>query len=533
MINLLYRLEDSNDFALAEFGGDADIPPYAILSHTWATSEEEVIFSDIRNGTGKYKPGFEKLLFCSEQAKKDGFIYFWIDSCCIATPRSGDQVPMLASIFSYFQRATKCYVYLSDVSASDAISTSHASQKRWIEQFRSCRWFTRGWTLQELIAPPSVEFFSREGRHLGTKISLEQEIHQITSIPIAVLRGGSVDEYSFEERMTWIAGRFTRPPEDRIRCLCGISGISLDGSYGRGEENLARQLKDKILQRQEELRESADHDDGLSIQSIESSTTLVSILSDLIAVDASATVELERIFQEDAKLVDLYHLALKDVPTDPDRLQRNTARLLQFFARDLRHEASNDIEKLASRFVRSKAQYLAKYIIETFHNTPRVPQQPIVYIEKQIGEQDEEIQNESQFEDMRTATGIHEMDEMVPIDENDFEDLPKLRMFLIRSSAFQIFQARLDKFVRRSEYLHQLDIDSIAKGRSIKSLLSTLRTCLGSTSQMIKSILIAAGCLEPPLQPGFIRLRWQCVSSQTNLISTQHLETTLGNTLTK
>ena len=92
-------------------------------------------------------------------------------------------------MFRWYQEAVKCYVYLPDVLTHNPIENNHFSGSTWESAFRKSRWFIRGWTLQELIAPASVEFFSREGIRLGDKKPLEQQLHKITGIPIKVLQG--------------------------------------------------------------------------------------------------------------------------------------------------------------------------------------------------------------------------------------------------------------------------------------------------------------------------------------------------------
>jgi hypothetical protein len=89
-------------------------------------------------------------------------------------------------MFQWYRYAAKCYVYLSDVSITKHNQTGLSNQL-WEALFRSSRWFTRGWTLQELIAPRSVEFFSLEGTRLGDKKSLEQQVHEVTGVAIRAL----------------------------------------------------------------------------------------------------------------------------------------------------------------------------------------------------------------------------------------------------------------------------------------------------------------------------------------------------------
>ena len=167
-------LEYNNDdgFSLTQFFDD--IPPYAILSHTWGL--EEVTFKDMIKGNGPTKAGYNKIRFCGEQARRDGLAYFWVDTCCIDKSNSAELAEAINSMFSWYNNSTKCYVYLSDVLIPRRFNIDYKSNRSWEEAFRRSRWFTRGWTIQELIAPASVEFFSKGGELLGNKASLEGHI---------------------------------------------------------------------------------------------------------------------------------------------------------------------------------------------------------------------------------------------------------------------------------------------------------------------------------------------------------------------
>jgi hypothetical protein len=127
----------------------------------------------------------------------------------------------------------------------------------WEDAFRRCRWFTRGWTLQELLAPPSVEFFSKEGKRLGSKISLEREIHEITRMPIEILRGQGLSNFSIKERISWAKERKTTVKEDKAYCLLGIFGVFMPLIYGEGEQHAFKRLKREIL-RPSEVEEASD-----------------------------------------------------------------------------------------------------------------------------------------------------------------------------------------------------------------------------------------------------------------------------------
>jgi hypothetical protein len=139
-------------------------------------------------------------------------------------------------MFRWYKNASKCYVYLSDVSKPGHATDVQSSPATWEAAFRKSRWFSRGWTLQELIAPASVEFFSREGNRLGSKRSLEQHIHDITGIPIRALRGESLKGFEVEERLSWAKHRETKRQEDKAYSLLGIFDIQMPLLYGEGKE---------------------------------------------------------------------------------------------------------------------------------------------------------------------------------------------------------------------------------------------------------------------------------------------------------
>jgi hypothetical protein len=216
MMRLLKRLPNGV-FELISFDDD-NPPPYAILSHTW-TDDEEVTYDELVAGTGKDKAGYAKIRFCGERAAQDGLQYFWVDTCSINKSTLQELQTAINSMFRWYQRASKCYIYLSYIQVPDEVIDTQAFRVTWEQAFQRSRWFTRGWTLQELLAPASVEFFSKEGKRLGSRIFLEQEIHEITKIPIRVLRGQSLTDSSVEERMSWAARRTTTLKEDKVYCL--------------------------------------------------------------------------------------------------------------------------------------------------------------------------------------------------------------------------------------------------------------------------------------------------------------------------
>lgn len=230
------------------------IPPYAILSHTWGDDEDEPTFNDLDSGVGREKSGYRKLLFCEEQGRRDGLNYLWIDTCCINKANYTELSEAINSMFRYYRDATKCYVYLSDVSHRCSLREINNNKKdlctcvEWQADFVKSRWFTRGWTLQELIAPASVEFYSREGCFLGSRDTLVQLIHEITKIPIIALQNEPLSNFTVDERLRWAEARYTKRIEDKAYSLFGLFGIFLSPIYGEKEYALVR-LREEIDKR--------------------------------------------------------------------------------------------------------------------------------------------------------------------------------------------------------------------------------------------------------------------------------------------
>ncbi|KAI1317973.1 hypothetical protein F5Y16DRAFT_414531 [Xylariaceae sp. FL0255] len=249
-MRLLTR-KDSRSFSLTDYPAGSIIPPYAILSHTWGT--DEITYEDLQHGTGLRKSGYHKLRFCGEQAERDGFRYFWVDTCCIDKSSSAELTESINSMFRWYGSAAKCYVYLDDVCCP---VTGHGDHQ--IKQLlRQSRWFTRGWTLQEVIAPKTVEFFSKEGTALGDKQSLELSLCDITGIPARALRGDPLPGFTVAERMAWAERRETTKPEDRAYSLLGIFHVQMPLIYGEGGDTAMKRLRRTI----DEDRKGIQHED--------------------------------------------------------------------------------------------------------------------------------------------------------------------------------------------------------------------------------------------------------------------------------
>ena len=233
------RLLHTTTLELHDFIGDS-IPQYVILSHTWG--EGEVSFQDIINGDPKHKskPGYAKLLGACNQAVRDAFEWIWIDTCCIDKSSSSELQEAINSMYLWYQSARICYIYLSDV------SDHHAPA------WEKCRWFTRGWTLQELIAPGCAEFYTEHWNLIGTKYEMSENISKITKIPPTVLETGTFEGIPALDKLSWMAHRKTTRPEDITYALLGLFDVNMPLLYGEGGAKAFRRLQEEILKKSED-----------------------------------------------------------------------------------------------------------------------------------------------------------------------------------------------------------------------------------------------------------------------------------------
>ncbi|KAI3319251.1 hypothetical protein HD806DRAFT_509468 [Xylariaceae sp. AK1471] len=224
------RLIHTTTFEIHEFPGDSD-KDYAILSHTW--SDEECSFQDMsKPECYKARRGFEKIKFCCDQAALDGLEWAWADTCCINKDSTAELSEAINSMFRWYRKAAVCYVYLSDVTNQTDLASS--------------RWFTRGWTLQELIAPSNVQFYSSNWKLLGSKDTLQDTIQCITEIDKVVLSSGTFGQVCIARRMAWAAKRTTTRTEDQAYSLMGIFDVNMPLIYGEGKKAFLR-LQQEIL----------------------------------------------------------------------------------------------------------------------------------------------------------------------------------------------------------------------------------------------------------------------------------------------
>ncbi|KAK3312934.1 heterokaryon incompatibility protein-domain-containing protein, partial [Apodospora peruviana] len=215
---------------------------YAILSHTW--EHEEVTFEDIKNlELAKTKAGWDKIEQTCRLAVDWNLQYAWVDTCCIDKSSSAELSEAINSMFQWYKQSTVCFVYLSDLESSPHDPISPEAEKHLGENLPGCRWFTRGWTLQELIAPYHVDFYDRNWTRIGTKTSavMQTFLSKITKIDAGVLANPDVlPTMAVGRRMSWAAKRKTTRIEDIAYSLLGIFDVNMPMLYGEGTKAFIR-----------------------------------------------------------------------------------------------------------------------------------------------------------------------------------------------------------------------------------------------------------------------------------------------------
>ncbi|CAN9332493.1 unnamed protein product [Alternaria alternata] len=468
----LLRRNDDGEFRLWEFV-DGNIPPYAILSHVW--DDEEVTLEDIMNGTGKHKAGYRKVMFCRDQAARDGLQYFWVDICCIDKSSSAELQEAINSQFAWYHNAICCYVYLSDVSTGPHIAARSSTRV----QLRSSRWFSRGWTLQELIAPASVKFFSREGTLIGDRNSLVQDIHEITDIPVSALQGTPLSKFSVEERMSWAKTRLTRREEDAAYSLMGLFDVYMPVIYGEGRSHALNRLRREIQASSNHTTFSSrtvdntptndawnhvvtpqltrntstgarvsavldlDSDDGSEIDTVFSdsaSSVSSSSTANLNPVQTVGIREVSRALLNEEELKVTYTLAISSVDRRKARL--HIRGFLRDYGRDLLKEASDSSLAIqAAKFVRELAGSIADEIIWNIAGSAELPHPSHDEVEKQDLETWlSTIGGDSIVEERNLPSLGAEGDDSSDEELNDdlpFPHIDKVKEFLINSEAFR------------------------------------------------------------------------------------------------
>lgn len=247
------RLLDVNRLEFREFGGSASCPKYAILSHRWG--DEEITLQSFGEARKEVEQAMEqhseqrqhsnagssKIAGACLQARQHGLDYLWVDTCCIDKTSTVEMAESLNSMFKCYERAQACYSHLMDV-------VSLADDPQFAAHFRNSQWFTRGWTLQELLAPQNLQFFNCDWVLLGSKQELSADVQAVTLIPSQYLyHQEPLRKASVAQRMSWASKRRTTRIEDRAYSLFGIFDVSIEMRYGE-EERAFQRLQQAIIQ---------------------------------------------------------------------------------------------------------------------------------------------------------------------------------------------------------------------------------------------------------------------------------------------
>lgn len=266
-------LINAQTLVLKNFQSTSTTPPYAILSHTWR-GDEEITFRELRNLDmslrnarlkTKSKLGYQKVTKCCVQALEDGLQYVWVDTCCIDKSSSAELSEAINSMFAWYKNASVCYAYLDDIdllhsSRRHTTEFAYADPKRFWNQaidlisekdLSQARWFTRGWTLQELIAPKNVVFYVKGWKCIGNKTSMKSKLARITGIDEQTLTTRNLEAVSVSRRMSWASKRVTTRTEDIAYCLLGIFDVNMPLLYGEGEKAFVR-LQEEIMKNSED-----------------------------------------------------------------------------------------------------------------------------------------------------------------------------------------------------------------------------------------------------------------------------------------
>ena len=234
------RLINIKTLELEEFG-EGSIPEYAILSHRW--TNEELTFKEVfKNRCDTQKKGYRKLVKACEVAATYDVDFLWIDTCCIDKRSSAELSEAINSMYSWYEGAKVCLAYLEDVISGPELESS----------FQKSVWFTRSWTLQELLAPNAVEFYCCDWVYIGNKLSFSPIIEEMTGIPlIALLKPENLANISIATRMSWAADRRATRLEDIAYSLIGIFDVNMALLYGEGTRAFVR-LQHEIIRRTED-----------------------------------------------------------------------------------------------------------------------------------------------------------------------------------------------------------------------------------------------------------------------------------------
>ncbi|OTA36786.1 hypothetical protein BTJ68_02600 [Hortaea werneckii EXF-2000] len=277
-------LLNANTYALKFFHTAETAPPYAILSHTW--EDDEVLFKDMDDlERAKAKSGWQKIEYICRQALEDGLEWAWVDTCCIDKSSSAELSEAINSMFNWYKCSTVCYVYLCDLRMTATLRDDAPMVSTWLERakkmapirsslsdrhsrtcnepdislidtlgaFSKAKWWSRGWTLQELLAPWNVVFMDQQWQQIARLPDFVVTVSTISSVDVAVLlKTEPLQSRCIAERFSWASKRSTTREEDTAYALLGIFDANMPLLYGEGRRAFER-LQEVISPRSNDL----------------------------------------------------------------------------------------------------------------------------------------------------------------------------------------------------------------------------------------------------------------------------------------
>ncbi|CAJ2509471.1 Uu.00g144970.m01.CDS01 [Anthostomella pinea] len=222
--------------------------PYVLLSHRWFPTEmtfgdmPAFVANGLRAPPEKARSATKVRGACAQvrawRHNQKPIDYAWLDTVCINKTDPGETSETINSMYRWYKAATVCFVYLYD----------HPHDRGPFSSMTDSDWFTRGWTLQELVAPTALEFFYQDWRHLGNRKECSAELSPGTGIARGILEvGGPIGKTSISHRMSWFSDRTTTKGEDEAYCLMGLFGVNMPTLYGEGSQGAFRRLQEEIM----------------------------------------------------------------------------------------------------------------------------------------------------------------------------------------------------------------------------------------------------------------------------------------------
>lgn len=256
------RLLDTTTLEFREYASRPS-DSYVMLSHRWGT--EEITFKEYRKSHNLIKDtaGYKKVIdFCAVACAR-GFRLAWIDTCCIDKRSSAELSEAINSMYDWYKHAAECYVWLEDYTGS-------------LKSLEQCEWFSRGWTLQELLAPRRILFFTADWQVIGHKFyspgdgicacqedqrdiacfsaigaHIVPKLAAATGIPEEFLTSKPYYSASIALRMSWASNRMCTRAEDRAYSLLGLFDVNMPLLYGEGYKAFER-LQDEIMRKSDD-----------------------------------------------------------------------------------------------------------------------------------------------------------------------------------------------------------------------------------------------------------------------------------------